>query len=124
MARKRPALLLLLVSGSESAQEAPFVTPLTAPASHLATVNLIEYKINRSEQGAGNKTTGSAIMQGIFYELYTPVYIRSNETVIKVRVDDRKEWRKAFKQKQFANKGVGSSQIVDGSRRLTRNCPV
>ncbi|KAK2823128.1 hypothetical protein Q7C36_019728 [Tachysurus vachellii] len=31
--------------------------PLTASASLLATVNLIEYKINRSEQGAGNKTT-------------------------------------------------------------------
>ncbi|GAA6096016.1 uncharacterized [Tachysurus ichikawai] len=31
--------------------------PPTASASLLATVNLIEYKINRSEQGAGNKTT-------------------------------------------------------------------
>lgn len=81
-------LLLLLVSGSESVQEAPFVTPLTASASLLATVNLIEYKINRSKQGARNKTTRSAIIQGIFYELYTLVYIRKNETVIKVQIDD------------------------------------
>lgn len=79
---------MLLVSGSESVQEAPFVTPLTASASLLATVNLIEYKINRSKQGARNKTTRSAIIQGIFYELYTLVCIRKNETVIKVQIDD------------------------------------
>lgn len=86
--RKHPTLFFL-DSGSKSKQEAPFVMPPTASASLLATVNLIEYKINRSEQGAGNKTTRSAIMKRIFYELYMLVYIRSNETVIKVETDDR-----------------------------------
>lgn len=116
---KTPGAFLLSlppVSGSESAQEPPFVTPLTASASLLATVNLIEYEIDRSEQGAGNKTTRSAITQGIFYELYTLVYIRSNQTVIKVQTDDGAPVKESFLNK-------GSLQIKEPLHYKLRMIP-